>query len=226
MNDSIAGVRQGAASYPLSILDFALAGKGLTAQQALTASIELARLVDRRGFSRYWVAEHHSSPGVTTSSPAMLLARLVGETKQIRLGAGGMMLPNFPPLVVAEQFGLLASMAPGRIDLGVGRAPGTDMNTAAALRRGQIGAEDFPSQLMELLAFLDDDFPDSHPFKTDVYAIPGPRQCSGKWCTGFVCSSADLAVGLLGLLGTPGGATGLSVCLRRSPGGPECGYGN
>lgn len=170
------GARQGGAPFPISILDFAMAGRGLTAHEALTASIELARLVDRRGFNRYWVAEHHSMPGVTTSSPAMLLARLVGETKRIRLGAGGMMLPNFPPLVVAEQFGLLASMAPGRIDLGVGRAPGTDMNTAAALRRGQVGAEDFPAQLMELLAFLEDDFPDDHPFKADVYAIPGPRQ--------------------------------------------------
>lgn len=176
VTDSIKGMRQGAAPFPLSILDFAMAGKGLTAREALAASIDLARLVDRRGFTRYWVAEHHSSPGVTTSSPTMLLARLVGETKRIRLGAGGMMLPNFPPLVVAEQFGLLASMAPGRIDLGVGRAPGTDMNTAAALRRGQIGAEDFPAQLMELLAFLDDDFPDDHPFKADVYAVPGPRQ--------------------------------------------------
>lgn len=176
MNDSIVGTRQGTAPFPISILDFAMAGRGLTAHEALAASIELARLVDRRGFNRYWVAEHHSMPGVTTSSPAMLLARLVGETKRIRLGAGGMMLPNFPPLVVAEQFGLLASMAPGRIDLGIGRAPGADMNTAAALRRGQIGAEDFPAQLMELLAFLDDDFPDNHSFKADVYAVPGPRQ--------------------------------------------------
>ncbi len=176
MNDAIVGERYGAAPFPLSILDFALAGRGLTAREALNASIELAELVDRRGFNRYWVAEHHSMPGVTTSSPAMLLARLVGETKRIRLGAGGMMLPNFPPLVVAEQFGLLASMAPGRIDLGIGRAPGADMVTAAALRRGQIGAEDFPAQLMELLAFLDDDFPNNHPFKSDVYAVPGPRQ--------------------------------------------------
>lgn len=176
MNDLIVGARQGAAPFPISIIDFAMAGRGLTAREALDASIDLARLVDRRGFNRYWVAEHHSMPGVTTSSPAMLLARLAGETKRIRLGAGGMMLPNFPPLVVAEQFGLLASMAPDRIDLGIGRAPGTDMNTAAALRRGQIGAEDFPAQLMELLAFLDDDFPDGHPFKADVYAVPGPRQ--------------------------------------------------
>lgn len=92
-------------------------------------------------------------PGVTTSSPAMSLAELVGETKRIRLGSGGMMLPNSPPLVVAEQFGLLASFAPGRIDLGVGRAPGTGMTTAAALRRGAADAEDFPTELMELIAF-------------------------------------------------------------------------
>ena len=137
MHSSIIGQPQGTAPVPLSILDFAMAGKGLSASDALAASVELARLVDRRGFTRYWVAEHHAMPGVTTSSPAMLLARLAGETRRIRLGAGGMMLPNFPPLVVAEQFGLLAAMAPGRIDLGVGRAPGTDMNTANALRRGR-----------------------------------------------------------------------------------------
>jgi luciferase family oxidoreductase group 1 len=160
----------------LSILDFAMTGKGITAREALSASIELARLADRRGFTRYWVAEHHALPAVATSSPPILLARLVGETKTIRLGSGGMMLPNFPPLVVAEQFGLLASLAPGRIDLGVGRAPGTDMTTAVALRRGQIGAEDFPNQIMELLSFLDDDFPSGHPYGDSVYAVPGPRQ--------------------------------------------------
>lgn len=177
MATSIAGTRYGAAPVPLSILDFAMAGKGVSARSALAGSIELARLVDRRGFSRYWIAEHHAMPGVTTSSPAMLLARLVGETRRIRLGAGGMMLPNFPPLVVAEQFGLLASFAPGRIDLGIGRAPGTDMNTAAALRRGDIGMEDFPAQLEELLHFLDGDFPDGHPYrKGEVYAVPGPKQ--------------------------------------------------
>lgn len=175
-NSSIAGARHGKAPSPISILDFAMAGQGCTAREALTASVELARLVDRRGFTRYWVAEHHSMPSVTTSSPPLMLARLVGETKRIRLGAGGMMLPNFPPLVVAEQFGLLASMAPGRIDLGIGRAPGTDSTTAAALRRGQIGAEDFPNQLMELVAFLDANFPDGHPFGARVNAVPGPWQ--------------------------------------------------
>lgn len=177
MSTSIFGTHRGKAPVPLSILDFAMAGRGVPASEALKDSIELARLVDRRGFSRYWVAEHHAMPGVTTSSPAMLLARLVGETQNIRLGAGGMMLPNYPPLVVAEQFGLLASFAPGRIDLGIGRAPGTDMATAAALRRGQIGAEDFPDQFRELLHFLDGDFPDGHPYKDGkVYAVPGPVQ--------------------------------------------------
>lgn len=154
-----------------------MAGRGVSAREALSDSIKLAKLVDRRGFSRYWVAEHHGMPGVTTSSPAMLLARLVPETRRVRLGAGGMMLPNFPPLVVAEQFGLLESFAPGRIDLGIGRAPGTDWATASALRRGQIGAEDFPSQLEELLAFLDADFPSDHVYaKEGVHAVPGPVQ--------------------------------------------------
>lgn len=180
MTHSIVAKARGNAPFPISILDFAMAGRGLNAHEVLAASIDLARLADRRGFHRYCVAKHHSMSGVTTSSPAMLLARLVSETQRIRLGSGGMMLPNFPPLVVAEQFGLLASMASGRIDLGVGRAPGTDMNTAAALRLGQIGAEDFSEQLMEFLAFLDDDFPDEHPFKDKVYAVPGPRQDKTK----------------------------------------------
>ncbi|WP_343039456.1 LLM class flavin-dependent oxidoreductase [Microvirga makkahensis] len=176
MTASIFGTRHGNAPAPVSILDFAMAGKGVTAREALSASIDLARLADRRGFTRYWIAEHHAMPSVTTPSPALLLARLVGETRSIRLGSGGMMLPNFPPLVVAEQFGLLASLAPGRIDLGLGRAPGTDMTTAAALRRGQIGAEDFPNQVTELIGFLDDDFPGGHPYGDGVYAVPGPRQ--------------------------------------------------
>ncbi|WP_435169703.1 LLM class flavin-dependent oxidoreductase [Falsirhodobacter sp. 1013] len=195
------------AAIPLSLLDFAMAGRGVTAHEALTASIELARLVDRRGFHRYWVAEHHSMPGVTTSSPSLLLARLIGETKRIRLGSGGMMLPNFPPLVVAEHFGLLEALAPGRIDLGVGRAPGTDMVTAAALRRGEIDADDFPSQLMELLAFLDASFPEGHPYAERVHAVPGPWQdrennvapVSGRpsvWLLGSSAYSAQLAAHL------------------------------
>ena len=176
MKSQILGERYGTAATPLSILDFVMAGKGYSAHQALAASIELTKLVDRRGFHRYWVAEHHSLPGVTTSSPALMLARLIGETQRIRLGAGGMMLPNFPPLVIAEQFGLLAALAPERIDLGIGRAPGTDMETATALRRGQLSKEDFPSQFKELLCFLDGDCSENASYSENVYAVPGPRQ--------------------------------------------------
>ena len=201
---------QGTAPLPLSILDFAMAGEGVTAQEALTASIELARLADRRGYNRYWIAEHHSMPSVTTSSPAMLLARLVGETSNIRLGSGGMMLPNFPPLVVAEQFGLLASMAPGRIDLGIGRAPGTDGHTASALRRGQISAEDYPAQLMELLAFLHDNFPGDHPYKDNIYSVPGPKQAQENGVADsfiappiWLLGSSDFSARLAAELGFP-----------------------
>lgn len=168
--------RQGDAPAPLSILDVATTGKGYSASQAINNSIELAKFADQRGFARYWVAEHHAMPAVSTSSPAMLLSRLIGETKQIRLGSGGMMLSNFPPLVLAEQFGMLEAMAPGRIDLGIGRAPGTNGPTASALRRDNMGAEDFPGQLTELLHFLEDDFPSGHPFKDRVFAVPGPGQ--------------------------------------------------
>lgn len=105
MKNCIFGTRRGQAPVPISILDFAMTGSGVTAHDALAGSIELARLADRRGFTRYWVAEHHSMPSVATSSPAILLARLISETQQIRLGAGGMMLPNFPPLVLPSNSG-------------------------------------------------------------------------------------------------------------------------
>lgn len=195
---AIIGTRRGNAPVPLSILDFVVTGKGYSATQALEASIKLAQLVDRRGFTRYWVAEHHAMPGVATSSPPLLLSRLVGETKWIRLGSGGMMLPNFPPLVVAEQFGLLEALAPGRIDLGLGRAPGTDGSTATALRRGNIGAEDFPDQLKELFHFLNDDFPQDHPFHHKIYSVPGPGQDREN---GISRSSQSPSVWLLGSSG-------------------------
>lgn len=202
-------IKQGDAPVPLSILDVATTGKGYSAGEAINNSIEMAKFADQRGFARYWVAEHHGMPAVSTSSPAMLLSRLIGETKQIRLGSGGMMLPNFPPLVVAEQFGMLQAMAPGRIDLGIGRAPGTNGLTASALRRDNIGAEDFPDQLTELLHFLEDDFPVGHPFKDRVFAVPGPGQdrengiprsfeSPSVWLLGSSGYSAQLA-GKLGL---------------------------
>jgi len=191
-------VKQGDAPVPLSILDVATTGKGYSAAEAISNSIALAKFADQRGFARYWVAEHHSMPAVSTSSPAMLLSRLIGETKNIRLGSGGMMLPNFPPLVVAEQFGMLQAMASGRIDLGIGRAPGTNGLTASALRGNNLGAEDFPELLTELLHFLDDDFPEGHPYKGRVFAVPGPGQDREN---GIARSSESPSVWLLGSSG-------------------------
>ncbi|MFC7343936.1 LLM class flavin-dependent oxidoreductase [Saccharopolyspora griseoalba] len=206
MNDLIEGAARGCAPAPLSVLDTALAGRGVSAADALSGSIALARLADRRGFTRYWVTEHHSMPGVSASSPAVLLARLTAHTSRLRLGAGGVMLPNHAPLIVAEQYGLLQALAPGRIDVGLGRAPGTNPSTADALRRGR-SAEDFPGQVMELLRFLDDDFPDEHPYRQRVYAVPGPAQdrqndvpqAAGRpqvWLLGSSGYSAQLAAHL------------------------------
>jgi luciferase family oxidoreductase group 1 len=207
VNDPIKGMVRGSAPAPLSVLDTALAGRGISAADALSGSIALAELAERRGFTRYWVTEHHSMPGVSSSSPAVLLARLTAHTTRLRLGAGGVMLPNHPPLIVAEQYGLLQALAPDRIDLGLGRAPGTDRATAAALRRGRSDNDDFPQQVVELLHFLDDDFPEEHPYRERVYAVPGPGQdkenglsrTSGRpsvWLLGSSGYSARLAARL------------------------------
>ncbi|MCX4786892.1 MULTISPECIES: LLM class flavin-dependent oxidoreductase [unclassified Streptomyces] len=198
--DEIRGKAEGTATVPLSVLDLVTVGQGRTATQALRTSVDIARLAERRGFHRYWVAEHHSMPGVASSSPAVILAHLAAHTERIRLGSGGVMLPNHAPLVIAEQFGTLEAMAPGRIDLGLGRAPGTDGATAAALRRtdrlGE-GAEDFPQQLAELTRFLDDDFPDGHPYAR-IHAVPGPVQATAE---GGVQSAARPPIWLLGSSG-------------------------
>ncbi|MBH1932895.1 LLM class flavin-dependent oxidoreductase [Streptomyces sp. AV19] len=189
-----------AAPVRLSVLDLATVGSGRTAGQALATTVELARLAERRGYHRFWVAEHHSMPGVASSSPAVILAHLAAHTDRIRLGSGGVMLPNHAPLVIAEQFGTLEAFAPGRIDLGLGRAPGTDGATAAALRRtdrlGE-GADEFPLQLAELTRFLDDDFPDGHPYAR-IHAVPGPVQ--GR-VPGGVQRAGRPAVWLLGSSG-------------------------
>ncbi|MEE4593841.1 LLM class flavin-dependent oxidoreductase [Streptomyces sp. DSM 41524] len=201
----------GSAPVPLSVLDLATVGSGVTAAEALRTTTELARLAERRGFQRFWVAEHHSMPGVASSSPAVILAHLAAHTERIRLGSGGVMLPNHAPLVIAEQFGTLEALAPGRVDLGLGRAPGTDGATAAALRRTERlreGADDFPQQLAELTRFLDDDFPDGHRYAR-IHAVPGPVQGTvpggvqsadrpSVWLLGSSGFSARLA-GMLGL---------------------------
>jgi luciferase family oxidoreductase group 1 len=209
--DEIRGTARGTAPAPLSVLDLVTVGTGRTATEALRTSTALARLAESRGYHRHWVAEHHSMPGVASSSPAVILAHLAAHTTRIRLGSGGVMLPNHAPLVIAEQFGTLEALAPGRIDLGLGRAPGTDGATAAALRRTDNpheGADDFPQQLAELTRFLDDDFPDGHPYRR-VHAVPGPVQATAPggvqsphrppiWLLGSSGFSARLA-GALGL---------------------------
>jgi luciferase family oxidoreductase group 1 len=201
--DGIRGEAKGRAPVPLSVLDLANVGVGHTSADALRATVEMAQLAERCGFTRYWVAEHHSMPGVASSSPAVLLSHLAARTERIRLGSGGVMLPNHAPLVIAEQFGTLEALAPGRIDLGLGRAPGTDGATAAALRRGgSDGGSEFPEQLGELIRFLDDGFPEGHRYSR-IHAVPGPVQGEAVsrppvWLLGSSGFSAELA-GRLGL---------------------------
>ncbi|MGO1884855.1 MAG: LLM class flavin-dependent oxidoreductase [Citricoccus sp.] len=165
----------GSAPFALSAHTGGGPGIGHTAEEALAATIATARAADRHGYHRFWMSEHHAMPGLSVASPPLMIARLTADTERIRLGAGGVMLPNHAPLVIAEQFGMLDALAPGRIDLGLGRAPGTDGATAAALRRGAGANDAFPQQVDELLGFLADDFPAGHPY-SDVHAVPGPWQ--------------------------------------------------
>jgi luciferase family oxidoreductase group 1 len=183
----------------MSLLDLVPVPRGTTPGQALQHSTRLVRRAEQLGYHRYWVAEHHSMPGIASSSPAVLLAHLATATEHVRLGSGGVMLPNHSPLVVAEQFGMLESLHPGRIDLGLGRAPGTDGVTARALRRSaQLSdGEDFPQQLAELVAFLEGSFPDGHPYAS-VKAVPQAPSRPEIWLLGSSGYSAQLA-GLLGL---------------------------
>ena len=187
---------------PLSVLDLATVGEGSTPAAALAAMLDLARHVERLGFTRFWLAEHHAMPGIASSAPAVLIAAVAGVTRTLRVGSGGVMLPNHAPLVVAEQFGTLANLYPDRIDLGIGRAPGTDQLTAAALRRTADGlsAEHFPAELGELIRQLAPDGA-SHGATaghTPVSAFPKPPSPLPIWLLGSSGYSARLA-GMLGL---------------------------
>ncbi|MEP7178310.1 MAG: LLM class flavin-dependent oxidoreductase [Pseudonocardiales bacterium] len=186
-------------SLESALLDLAPVGDGTTAQDAVRATVELAKHADEQGFTRFWLAEHHSMPGIASSAPAVLIGAVAAATKTIRVGSGGVMLPNHAPLVIAEQFGTLAALHPGRIDLGLGRAPGTDRQTAAALRRSaeQLGPDDFPQQLGELACFLAGEFPDAHPYRA-IRAVPHATQVPPIWLLGSSLYSAELA-GVLGL---------------------------
>jgi luciferase family oxidoreductase group 1 len=153
---------------PLSVLDLFPVAKGTTPTQAIHDGVRLAQRADELGYVRYWVAEHHNMPSIATSSPEVLIAHVANLTKKIRVGAGGIMVPNHTPLRVVEIFRTLEALHPGRIDLGLGRAPGTDPVTASALRRKGIEVNE---QLAELLAFARDDFPEAHPFR-GIVAMP------------------------------------------------------
>ena len=154
-------------TYLLSVLDQSPIAEGSSVGDALRNSIDLAKSADAAGYHRYWLAEHHASPGLAGAAPEALIGPIALATKRIRVGSGGIMLPHYSPFKVAETFGLLAALAPGRIDLGIGRAPGSDQRTALALQRDrshQISAQDFPNNLAELLAYYEDGLPADHFF--------------------------------------------------------------
>jgi luciferase family oxidoreductase group 1 len=182
------------AQVPLSVLDLAPVATGHTAGEALANTTALARRVEELGYRRFWVAEHHNMPGIASSAPAVLIAHLAAATTTIRVGSGGVMLPNHAPLVVAEQFGTLHALHPGRVDLGIGRAPGTDQLTALALRRTPEGlnAEDFPTELATLIGYFHGDA------RLRITASPGRGDMPAIWLLGSSGFSAQLA-GILGL---------------------------
>ena len=172
-------------SVPLSVLDLSPIPSGRPASSALHDTVALARAVESFGYRRFWQAEHHNIGSVASSAPMVMIATVAAATSTIRVGSGGIMLPNHAPLAVAESFRVLEGLHPGRIDLGLGRAPGTDQLTAYALRRGlraQSESDEFPQQFSELLAYVDG-FPDEHPFKP-LRAIPDDVPLPPLWILG------------------------------------------
>ncbi len=187
-------------SIPLSVLDLASVYEGMSHGDALRSTIETAQLADRLGYRRFWVAEHHGMDAVASSAPAVLIGAIAAATSTIRVGSGGVMLPNHSSLVVAEQFGTLVALHGDRIDLGLGRAPGTDGLTARALRRNVANetAEDFPQQVLELLAYFGTIAPLANGVGSSIMAIPGRGDAPLVWLLGSSGFSAQLA-GMLGL---------------------------
>ncbi|MDT3425416.1 luciferase family oxidoreductase group 1 [Paenibacillus forsythiae] len=182
---------------PVSVLDLAPITEEGTAADALRNALDLAQYAERWGYRRYWLAEHHNMPGIASSATSVVIGHVAAGTKSIRVGSGGIMLPNHAPLMIAEQFGTLESLFPGRIDLGLGRAPGSDQPAARAIRRG-LGSDgsDFPEQLAELRAYFDPGAADSRP--PGVRAVPGEGLNIPIWLLGSSGFSARLA-GQLGL---------------------------
>lgn len=188
---------QGKKNIELSVLDLSPVASGSTPRQALDNTFDLAKLADKLGYKRYWLAEHHNSDMLASPSPEIMIGHVAAITKNIRVGSGGVMLPNHTPLKVAENFNLLQALYPGRIDLGIGRAPGTDRVTALALRRVRelISADDFPQQMEELLGFLNDEFPQDSLFRR-VHAIPKGVDLPEIWLLGSSDFSARYAAEL------------------------------
>ena len=178
---------------PFSILDLSPIAVGATAADSLRNTLEYAQQSERLGYSRFWLAEHHNMSGIASAATAVVIGHVAGGTRTIRVGAGGIMLPNHSPLVIAEQFGTLASLYPGRIDLGLGRAPGADQTTMRALRRDPLSAERFPQDLQELQRY----FADADPH-APIRAVPGAGLDVPLWLLGSSTFSAQLAA-MLGL---------------------------
>jgi luciferase family oxidoreductase group 1 len=180
------------APFRLSVLDQSPISQGSSGAQALRNTLDLAALADRLGYHRYWVAEHHGGPMLAGPSPEALIGPIAAATNRIRVGSGGVMLPHYSPLKVAETFSLLAGLFPGRIDLGIGRAAGTDAMTAFALQRDrrQAAPDDFPQQLAELLGYLDDRLPEDFPFARLARTLPGGSERPEPWLLGSSSQSA------------------------------------
>jgi luciferase family oxidoreductase group 1 len=176
---------------PFSVLDLSPVAEGSSAAQALRNSADLAQHVERWGYKRFWLAEHHNMPGIASAATAVVIGHVAAATKTIRVGSGGIMLPNHAPLVVAEQFGTLESLFPGRIDLGLGRAPGTDPLTSRALRRHLGGVDEFPRDVLELESY----FEPAEPGQA-IRAVPGAGLRVPIWLLGSSLFSAELAAEL------------------------------
>jgi luciferase family oxidoreductase group 1 len=176
----------------LSVLDQSPISEGSSGADALRNTLDLAQLADRLGYHRYWVAEHHGGPMLASASPEALIGPIAAATQEIRVGSGGVMLPHYSPLKVAETFTILAALFPGRIDLGLGRAAGTDPMTTFALQRDrrQAAPDDFPQQLAELLAYFEDTIPDDHPFQRLAGTLPGRPELPSPWLLGSSPQSA------------------------------------
>ncbi|WP_159950828.1 LLM class flavin-dependent oxidoreductase [Rhizobium sp. 18065] len=177
---------------PFSILDLSPIAEGHSVSEALDASRQMAQAAEANGYLRFWLAEHHGMPGIASAATSIVIAHVGAATKTIRIGSGGIMLPNHSPLVIAEQFGTLEALFPGRVDLGLGRAPGTDMRTARALRRNlEAGTESFPHDIIELQRLLGEPA-EEH----DLLAVPGMRSHVPLWILGSSLYSAHLAAAL------------------------------